>query len=56
MKKLGQKNLMIMNMTDCETGLKISGLKIHAKGKNHKLNPSMAQTRPHVEKLSKHDR
>lgn len=56
MKNLGQKNLMIMNTTDCEIGLDITGLKIHSNGKSHNLNPSMAQLRPHAEKIRKNRR
>lgn len=47
-----QKNLMIFGSSDCETQLKIDGIKIHSKGKSHKLNPSMSQLRSHPEKLS----
>lgn len=53
MKNNKKRNLMIMNSTDCETKLDISGIKMHSKGKNHKLNPSMAQLRPHAEKIRK---
>lgn len=56
MKNNGNKNLMIMNSTDCETKLEISGVKMHSKGKNHKLHPSMAQLRPHAEKLRNNSR
>jgi len=41
----GKKNLIIMNSTDCETNLKIDGLKVHSRGLAHKLNPSAAQLR-----------
>ena len=50
------KNFMIINNTDCKTNLDISGVKIHSKGKNHKLHPSMAQLRPHAEKIRKNNR
>jgi hypothetical protein len=56
MKNNGNKNLMIMNSSDCETKLDISGIKMHSKGKNHKLHPSMAQLRPHAEKVRKNSR
>ena len=56
MRNNGNKNFMIMNITDCETKFNISGIKIHSKGKNHKLNPSMAQLRPLAEKLRKNSR
>lgn len=48
-----QKNLIVMNSTDCKTSLKISGLSIHSRGKKHKLSKSMAQLRPHANKLMK---
>lgn len=47
----GQKNLMILGTSGCETNLRIEGLKIHAKGKIHKLNKSVAQVRPSLEKI-----
>lgn len=56
MKNNSNKNLMIMNNTDCESKLDISGIKIHSKGKIHKLHPSMAQLRPHAEKIRKNSR
>lgn len=56
MKNNGNKNLMIMNSTDCETKLNISGIKMHSKGKSHKLHPSMAQLRPHAERIRKNSR
>lgn len=46
-----KENLLILGSTDCETKLKIDGIKIHSKGKSHKLNSSMAQFRPWTEKL-----
>ena len=56
LKKSGQKNLLVMNTTDCETRLSIEGIKIHSKGKTHKLNPTMDQSRPHVETMRKYSR
>jgi hypothetical protein len=50
MMKSGQKNLIIMNSTDCETNLKIDGVKIHSRGAAHKLHPSMAQLRRKVQR------
>jgi hypothetical protein len=47
----GFKNFLQINKTDCEINLKIDGLKIHSKGKKHKLNDSLAQIRPHVDRL-----
>lgn len=56
MKNNGYKNLMIMRSTDCETKLNISGIKMHSKGKVNKLHSSMAQLRPHAEKIRKYRR
>jgi hypothetical protein len=47
----GFKNFMVINTTDCETNLKIDGLKIHSKGQAQKLHESLAQLRPHAERL-----
>lgn len=47
--KSGKKNLIIMNSTDCETNLKIDGVKIHSRGAAHKLHPSAAQLRRKVQ-------
>ena len=47
----GKENLMILNRSDCEINLNINGLKIHSKGKNHKLNSTMSQLRKHPENL-----
>jgi hypothetical protein len=47
----GFKNFMQINKTDCETNLKIDGLKIHSKGQSHQLNNSLAQLRPHARYL-----
>lgn len=44
-------NLLIMHTSDCAIKLNLSWLKIHSKGKSHKLHPSMAQIRPHCEKI-----
>jgi hypothetical protein len=44
----GFKNLMRINKSDCQTQLKIDGLKIHSRGQAHKLNDSFAQLRPHA--------
>jgi hypothetical protein len=56
MKKDNDNNLIVMNSTDCETKLEISGIKLHKKGKNQKLHPSMAQLRPHVRKMRENSR
>jgi hypothetical protein len=37
---------MIVGSTDCETKFAVSKILIHAKGKAHKLNKSVAQLRP----------
>lgn len=44
----GKKNLIIMNSSDCETNLKIDGVKVHSRGAAHKLHPSAAQLRRKV--------
>jgi len=49
MLKSGKKNLIVMNSTDCETNLKLDGVKIHSKGVAHKLNGSVAQLRKNVQ-------
>ena len=46
-----EKNLIVLNTTDCETKLDISGVKIHSKGKKHKLESTVAQLRPHAERI-----
>lgn len=48
--KSGKKNLIIMNSSDCETNLKIDGVKIHSRGAAHKLHPSAAQLRRKVQR------
>ena len=48
--KSGKKNLIIMNSSDCETNLKIDGVKIHSRGAVHKLHPSAAQLRRKVKR------
>ena len=48
--KSGKKNLIILNSTDCETNLKIEGVKIHSRGAAHKLNSSGAQLRRKVQR------
>lgn len=45
MVKSGKKNLIIVSSTDCQTNLKIDGVKIHSRGAAHKLHPSAAQLR-----------
>jgi hypothetical protein len=40
-----------MGSTDCETKLKINGVKIHSITKDMKLHPSLAQLRPMPAKL-----
>ena len=49
--KTGFKNFMKTNNSDCETNLKIEGLRIHSKGKAHKVSNNIAQLRPHASKL-----
>lgn len=41
----GQKNLIVLGTSDCETNLKIEGIKIHSNGKAHKLNSTLSQMR-----------
>jgi len=48
--KSGKKNLIIMNSSDCETNLKIDGVKIHSRGVAHKLHSSAAQLRKKVQR------
>jgi len=50
-KETSKDNLLIMHNSDCEINLSISSFKIHSKGKSHKLHPSMAQLRPHCQKI-----
>ncbi len=40
-------SILVMQTTDCAINMQLSCLRLHSKGKNHKLNPSMAQFRPH---------
>lgn len=47
----GYKNFMRIGKTDCEIDLRIDGLKIHSRGKDHKLNNTQAQLRPHAASL-----
>lgn len=49
----GQKNLIAFGSSDCAIKLSINGIKIHSKGKKHKLNLKVAQLRPHAERLIK---
>lgn len=56
MKSSGNKNLMIINNSDCETSLTVSGIKLHSQGKSHKLHPSMTPLRPHAERIRKSSR
>ena len=49
--KSGQKNLLILGSTECETKLKIEGLKIHSNGRDYKFDKSVAQIRKHSKKL-----
>ncbi len=49
--KSGKPNLVIMGSSDCETKLKIGGLKMHSKSKGVRLHPSMAQLRPHAARI-----
>jgi len=50
----GYKNFMQIKKTDCEIDLKIDGLKLHSKGKNHELTDRMVQLRSYVQKLQKY--
>lgn len=43
----GKKNLIITGTSDCETNLNIEGIKIHSKGKSHKLTTKVTQLRKH---------
>lgn len=52
----GFKNFMVINTSDCETKLKIDGLKIHSKGQACKLHESLAQLRPHAVKIKEKNR
>lgn len=54
-KKSEKENLLILNSSDCEINLNISGIKMHSKGKNHRLNNTMSQLRKHPEKLRKQE-
>lgn len=47
----GQKNLLILGSTECETELKIEGLKIHSNGREYKFDKSVDQTRKHPKRL-----
>lgn len=51
----GKENLLIMNSSDCEMNLSINGIKMHSKGKNYKLNSTMAQLRKHPENLKRQE-
>lgn len=48
---MDKDNFIIMQNSDCDIKLTLSNFKIHFRGRSHKLNPSMAQVRPHCEKL-----
>jgi len=48
---LGKKNLIALGITDCETKLKVNGIKIHSKGLAYKLTPYISQLRKHVIKM-----
>lgn len=50
---LEKENLLILNSSDCEMKLSINGIKMHSKGKNCKLNSTMAQLRKHPENLKR---
>jgi hypothetical protein len=47
----GEKNLVIVGRTDCETGLVIQGIKMHSKGKGTKLSSALVQIRPMPRKI-----
>ncbi|WP_412985992.1 DUF4238 domain-containing protein [Pontimicrobium sp. IMCC45349] len=48
---LDQKNLIISGTTDCETNLKIEGIKIHSRGKAYKMTNKVTQLRKHSNHL-----
>lgn len=47
----GKQNLMILGSTDCECKLQITGIKIHANGKNYKFDDLVIQERKHSRML-----